>query len=446
MIRNILYSLAIVLISLAQVSAQKKGIVEEVIAVVGDHIVLKSDLDKEFVQLSVQMPEYKGDLRCDLYNQLITQKLLLHKAELDSLVIDDARLEYEISRRIEFYSQQAGGVDRLEDYLGVSVLQYKDEMRDKVRNQMRIQEAQGSMMRDVAISPTEVRKFYNQIPADSIPYFNAQVELGQVMVKPKPSDIADEYAKDLAIKLRKDLISGKRSFCLTAQLYSDDPGSKGECGNLGEFKRGSMVPEFERAAFKLKKDSISKVVKSKFGYHIIQLIERKGNILNARHILVRPKIVSSDYQKTMNELTSITDKIQNGDLTFCEAAQKYSDDEMTKANCGFYTDPNAGTNFLEITDLEPDVAIRLEKMKAGDFSEPHSVPQMDGSTMFRILYLKSEIPPHEADLSKDYQKISTYALEKKKQDTLEEWTKEFKKSLYIKIDKKYEDCAQSKWQ
>jgi len=447
LIKRLTFSLIILLSSVFISSAQKTGIVEEVIAVVGDNIVLKSDLDKEFVQLSIQMPEYEGDLRCDLFGQLITQKLLLHKAELDSLVIDDARLEYEITRRIDFYAQQAGGVDRLEDYLGVSILQYKDEMRSKVRDQMLVQEAQGTMMRDVTISPTEVRKFFNEIPKDSIPYFNAQVELGQIIVKPKPSDIADQYARDLANNLRKDLLSGKRSFCLTASLYSDDGGTKGRCGELGEFKRGSMVPEFERAAFKLKKDSISPVVKSEFGYHIIQLIERKGNILNARHILIRPKIVSSDYQKTMDELKDLTERIQNKEITFCEAAQKYSVDQMTKSNCGFYLDPNAGTNFLEITDLEPDVALRLEKLNAGDFTEPHSVPQQDGSVMFRILYLKSEIPPHQADLAKDYQKISTYALEKKKQDTLDNWSTDFKKSLFIKIDEKYANCSQSaKWQ
>jgi len=159
--------------------AQKTGLIEEVIAVVGDNIVLKSDLDKEFIQMQLQLPQYEGDLRCDLFNQLITQKLLLYKAELDSAIIDDARLEYEIDRRIEFYAQQAGGIDRLEDYLGIPVLQYKNEMREKVRNQMLIQEAQASMLRDLKVSPTEVRKFYNDIPKDSIPYFNAQVEVGR---------------------------------------------------------------------------------------------------------------------------------------------------------------------------------------------------------------------------------------------------------------------------
>jgi len=428
------------------VFAQKTGLIEEVIAVVGDNIVLKSDLDKEFIQMQLQLPQYEGDLRCDLFNQLITQKLLLHKAELDSLIIDDARLEYEIDRRIDFYAQQAGGVDRLEDYLGIPVLQYKNEMREKVRNQMLIQEAQASMLRDMKVSPTEVRKFYNDIPEDSIPYFNAQVEVGQILVTPQPSKISDEYARQRAEDIRKELISGKRSFCLTATLYSDDPGSKNRCGELGEFKRGSMVPEFERAAFKLKKDSISPVVKSQFGYHIIQLIERKGNVLNARHILIRPKIISSDYQRTIGELNGVIDMIKSDSMDFCKAAQKYSEDEATKSNCGLFVDPAAGTNFIEVTELEPDVALQIEKLKAGEYSKPHSVPQMDGSVKFRVLYLKTEVAPHKADLSRDYQKIANYALEKKKQDTINNWSKDFKEQLFIRIDEKYAQCTAGKWQ
>ncbi len=426
--------------------AQKTGLIEEVIAVVGDNIVLKSDLDKEFIQMQLQLPQYEGDLRCDLFNQLITQKLLLYKAELDSAIIDDARLEYEIDRRIEFYAQQAGGIDRLEDYLGIPVLQYKNEMREKVRNQMLIQEAQASMLRDLKVSPTEVRKFYNDIPKDSIPYFNAQVEVGQILVTPQPSKISDEYARQRAEDIRKDLISGKRSFCISATLYSDDPGSKTRCGELGEFKRGSMVPEFERAAFKLKKDSISPVVKSQFGYHIIQLIERKGNVLNARHILIRPKIVSSDYQRTIDELNGVIKMIESDSMDFCRAAQKFSEDEATKSNCGLFVDPAAGTNLIEVTELEPDVALQIEKLKAGEYSKPHSVPQMDGSVKFRVLYLKSEVAPHKADLSKDYQKIANYALEKKKQDTIDNWSREFKEQLFIKIDEKYAQCTAGKWQ
>ncbi|MCB9245081.1 MAG: peptidylprolyl isomerase [Flavobacteriales bacterium] len=428
-------------------AAQPSAVIEEVIAVVGDHIVLKSDLEKEYFQMSLQYPDYQGDLKCDLFQQLLTQKLLLHKAELDSIVIADERLEYEITRRIEFYASQVGGVDRLEDYLGVSVIEYKDQMRQKVKNQMLVQEAQASLLRDLKVSPTEVRKFYNEIPADSIPYFNAQVEVGQIVIKPKPSTVADEYARDLAEKLRADLISGKRKFCITASLYSDDPGSKSRCGELGEFKRGSMVAEFERAAFKLKKDSISPVVKSEFGYHIIQLIERKGNILNARHILIRPKIVSSDYQVTIDQLKDIVRKIKADSMTFCDAAQKYSEDEMTRVNCGILSDPNSGTNLVEITQMDPDIALRLEKLKPGDFTEPHSVPQLDGSVEFRVLYLKHEVPPHKADLTADYQMIANFALEKKKQDTLDKWAEKFRKQLYIKIDDKFAGCPEvAQWQ
>jgi peptidyl-prolyl cis-trans isomerase SurA len=426
--------------------AQPLGVVEEVIAVVGENILLKSDIDKEYFQLSAQYPDYEGDLKCELFDQLITQKLLLYKADLDSIVIADERLEYEINRRLEFYASQAGSIERLEEYLGIPILQYKQEMSEKVKHQMLVQEAQASLLNDVKISPTEVRKFYNEIPEDSMPQFNAEVEVGQILIKPKASPIADKYAKDLAENLRAEIVAGTRDFCITASLYSDDGGNKADCGSLGEFKRGSMVGEFERAAFKLKKDSISPVTKTEFGYHIIQLVERKGDILNARHILIRPKIVSGDYQKTIDDLKGLAKKLRQDSIEFCDAVQQYSDDEVSKVNCGFFTDPNAGTNKIEITDLEPDVALRIDKLQAGEYSEPHSVAQMDGSTAYRILYLKSEIPPHRADLTRDYQKIANFALEKKKQETLQNWSEGFKTKTYIWIDEKYVLCPESeKW-
>jgi peptidyl-prolyl cis-trans isomerase SurA len=416
------------------------GILDEVIAIVGDNIILKSDLDKEYFQLRLQYPEYDGNLKCTLFDQLLTQKLLLHKADLDSIVIEDERLEYEINRRIEYYASQAGSVERLEKYLGIPIIQYKDEMRKKVRQQMLIQEAQASMLNNVKVSPTEVRTFYEEIPLDSMPDFNAEVEVAQLLVKPKPSKAADDYARNTADRLRAEIVSGDKDFCIAVDIYSDDVVSARDCGNLGDFKRGQMVPEFEAATFKLKKGEISPVIKSDFGYHIIQLIERKGEIANARHILIQPKILSSDLEKTMASLQKIKKMVEMDSITWCEAVRKYSEDENSKGSCGFYTDPEVGSAQVEITLLEADVALRIEKLKVGEISAPHSVPQADRSSAYRILYLKSENPPHKASLEKDYQKISVYALEKKKQDVLKTWSVSFRKDLYIWIDDKYFVC------
>ena len=418
----------------------KLGILDEVIDVVGESVILKSDLDKEYYQLITQMPEYNGNLKCELFDQLLSQKLLLHKADLDSIVVADERLEYEINRRIEYYAAQAGGLDKLERYLGISIIQYKDEMRKKVRDQMMIQEAQNALIGDLKVSPTEVRRFFDEIPKDSIPVFSAEVEVAALFIKPTASKVADDYAKTTAEKLRTELISGQRDFCTTAAIYSGDPGSKDNCGDLGEFKRGQMVPEFEAAAFRLKKDSFSKVIKTKYGYHIIQMIERRGEIVRARHILIAPTILTSDHEKALNRLKEIRGYIKSDSVSWCKAVTDYGVEELNPGTCGFYQDPNIGSNIVEITTIDPDVALHLEKMKAGEISEPHAVPQMDGSMAYRILYLKSENPPHPASLERDYQKIAVYALEKKKQDYLDTWAKEFRKRLYIWIDEKYFVC------
>jgi peptidyl-prolyl cis-trans isomerase SurA len=424
----------------AGTKAQKIGVLDEIIAVVGESVILKSDLDKEFYQLLAQYPEYDGNLKCELFDQLLAQKLLLYKADLDSIVVGEDRLEYEINRRIEYYASQAGGIDKLEKYLGIPIIQYKSEMRKKVKEQMLITEAQNSLLGDLKVSPTEVRKFYDEIPDDSIPVFSAEVEVSQLVMKPSPSKVADEYAYETAKKLRGELVRGERDFCLVASIYSGDHGTKDVCGNLGDFKRGQMVPAFEAAAFRLKKDSISKVVKSKFGYHIIQLIERKGEIVNARHILIMPSILNIDHEKTTTELKRIKNLVANDSITWCEAVSTYALEEFSQGGCGFFTDPNIGSTIIEVTALDPEIALRVEKMKPGEVTSPHGVPQPDGTTNYRLLYLKTENPPHKASLDKDYQKIAAYALEKKKQDVLNEWSVSFRKNMYIWIDEKYFVC------
>jgi peptidyl-prolyl cis-trans isomerase SurA len=440
--KNILILLLLTLISglSEEVYGQKIGVLDEVIAVVGENIVLKSDLDRTYYQMSLQYPTYNGDLKCELFDQILTQKLLLYKADFDSLVVAEERVNYEIDRRMDYYANQAGGMQNLEKYLGMSLVEYKTQMRKKMTEEMQIQEAQNSIISELKVSPTEVRKFYEDIPTDSLPDFASEVEVAQLLIAPKPSTAAEKYARETAEKLRAEIVEGSKDFCLTAAIYSDDQGSKGDCGSLGDFKRGQMVPAFEAAVFRLKKDEVSKVVKSQFGYHIIQLIERKGEIANARHILIRPKILTSDLEETSKELSRLRRLIEADSIEWCTAVARYSTDENTQANCGFFVDPNIGTSKIEITALESDVAMRATGLKPGGVSPPHAVPQQDGSTWFRIIYLKSETPPHKASLEKDYQKLSVYALEKKKQDTLNEWSESFRKDVYVWIDEKYLAC------
>lgn len=421
--------------------AQPTGILDEIIAVIGENYVLRSDLETEYVQMKSQYTEVPEDLRCMLFEQIMLQQLMLHKADVDSTYVGEEIIEAELDRRLRFYASQVGGDKKLEKYLGKSLLEYKEEIRPNLEKQLRIQEVQTALMKDIKVSPTEVRNFFEQIPKDSLPVFDSEVEVGQILMTPTASIYAKEYAYSTIEKLRKEILSGKRDFVTTASSYSDDPGSKLKGGELGYFERGQMVPQFEAMAFKLKKDTISPIIETDFGYHILQLIDRKGEKVNVRHILIKPKVLDDDKQQTKDFLINLTARIKADSISFCSAAAKYSEDEYTKDNCGMFTNASLGTNRMEITELEPDIALIVQKLNAGEISKPYEVPNPDGSSSYRIVYLKTEIEPHKADLKLDYQKIQAYALEKKKTDELKAWAERYRKTAYVWIDDQFTECT-----
>ncbi|NUM31770.1 MAG: peptidylprolyl isomerase [Bacteroidetes bacterium] len=422
--------------------AQHKQVIEDIAAVVGENIIVKSEWETEYLQAKEQYTEYNGDLHCEILNQLILQKLMLHKAEIDSIVVSDEQVDYETERKMRYFISQIGDEKKLEQYLGKTILQYKEEIKPKIKQQMLIQEVQKSLLDPVKVTPTEVKNYFDDIPADSLPLFGAEVELGQIIITPKPNKYAKEYAYTLIKKYRDDIIAGKRNFEITAKSFSDDKTSAVNGGELGFFKRGEMVATFEAAAFKLKPDSISPIIETQFGFHILKLIERKGERINVRHILIKPTIINQDLVETEKLLNEIIDKIKKDSLTFCQAANKYSEDEFTKSNCGFFSDPNLGSSKVDIELLDKDIALQIQKMKPGEFSVPALVSMPDGSNAFRILFLKSETKPHKANLKDDYQKIQAFALEKKKQKTLNNWADKYKKNVYIKITETYTNCKE----
>lgn len=426
------------------IRAQEKIILEEVIAVVGDFPTFSSEFEAEYFQAKSQYEGFQGDLRCEMFSKLLTDKLLLQKAKIDSIEVADERVESEIERRLRFYASQIGGDEALEKYLGKSLLAYKEEIRDRIRQQMTAEEVRQKLLADVKVSPTDVKRFFDEIPVDSLPLFDAEVEVGLILLKPEASAYAREYAYNTISRLREEIVSGKRDFGIAAASYSDDLGSRIKNGELGYFSRGQMVPSFERAAYLLKGDSVSPIIETEYGFHILQLIDRKGEKLNVRHILIKPKVVSSDLEAARKKLENTLVEISAGRMDFCKAVQDFSDDDYTKQNCGFYMDPATGVNKIEVTQLEPDIALLVKDLKPGEFSPVLPVAMPDGSTYFRVLYLKSETPPHRANLRDDYQKIQAFALERKKQKTLEDWALEYSKSTYVRLDEKFNHCEQLK--
>ncbi len=421
------------------VKGQPKQVIDEVIAVVGNTPVLRSELDIIISQTDPDI-EITQDMRCAIFKRLLTDKMLLHQAELDSIPLTEEEINDKMDNNLRFFERQMNSRAALEKYLGMSVAEYKMQLRSKVRNQMLIERMEQSIQGNVKITPKEVRAYFQKIPTDSLPFISAEVEVAQIVVKPTFSAEAKEFAKEQLASLRERIMNGE-SFNRLASLYSEDPGSKKTSGLLPEFGRNEMVPEFERTAFTMKKDSISEIIETKYGFHILKLIDKRGERVNVRHILVRPKIIDTDMELAKYKLDSIATILKEKKISFCDAVKYYSEDEETKPNCGFFTEPSLGTQKIPYDYLDKEMANEIGKLKAGEYSEPTLAYLQDGSEYYRMFFLKSESKPHSANLENDWQRIQAQALEVKKKSSLDIWAEQKRKDVYFYISNHYIKCG-----
>jgi peptidyl-prolyl cis-trans isomerase SurA len=417
----------------------KRILVDEVLAVVGDQPILRSDFEAEVAQMTEAGDVITSSSKCEVFEFIIRKKLLLHQAALDSLPVSDEQVEDDLNKRIRFFATQLGGEKNLEEYLGKSIVEYKKEMRTKIKQQLLIRSMEGKILGDIKVSPREVKTYYNGLPKDSIPLIEAEFEVAQLMLKPVISKEANDYAYQQIEQIRNRILAGE-SFAKMARYYSEDDASKINGGDLGEFGRGDMVPEFERIAYKMKEDSISSIFETEYGYHIIQLIERRGDKVHARHILIRPKITSFELIDATEKADSLIKVYQAGDLTFCDLIKKYSEDKQTKGNCGFLSNFQTGSNKVTVNEMDKEMAMVVSKLKPGELSEPIITTMPDKSKVVRVIYLKSEIPPHKASLEEDYPRIQLAALESKSKGVMEEWVNNKLKSTYVHINPNYLYC------
>lgn len=435
----ITFAIALCLAPVSTIAQPGPQVIDEVVAVVGDNYILRSDIEKEFETLKEQMGKdfVHDSLRVDILDQLISKKLLLYKAQLDSVEVGDDQVDAKIDEKLAYILGHFGGDEKaLEKYLGMTVPEFKAKTRSKMREQILIQQMQQQIISEVKVSPAEVRKFFQEMEKDSLPPVPAEVEIGQIMINPKVSDVAWEFAKMEAQNLRSRLIEGE-DFCFLARSYSDDPGSSGKCGELGFFKRGKMVPEFEAAAFRLEKDSFSQIIRSQFGYHILQLLDRRGESVNVRHILITPELLPEDNYAARQKLDSIRTAVLEGRIMFGEAAQLHSEDEYTSSKGGKMMDYTTGETRIPVGNLDKDVFLKIKDLKVGEISQVYSVTGQDGSQSYMIYLLISETPPHLPSLETDYLKIQTAALERKKANALEDWVKKSKELYYIHINERF---------
>jgi peptidyl-prolyl cis-trans isomerase SurA len=418
-------------------------IIDRIVGVVGDNVVMQSEIEVEFSQLRKEYPDANDSFKCEILKQRLNEKVMLGKAQLDSVELSEGRVEQELERRIAYFaSQTPGGVKGLEEYYGKTIAEIKATNREKIRDGLLVEEIRQKALKDVKVSPTDIKKYYDDMAKDdSLPFYSAEVEVAQIVIVPKVSKEAKEIAYEKILELRNRIVAGE-SFNTLALIYSDDKGSAIQGGELGYFGRGQMVPEFEAAAFRLKPDTVSKIIETKFGYHILKLIDRKGDNINARHILIRPKIFASDVEIAKVKLDSILWLIKIDTLTFEKAAKKYSDDEQTKASGGFITETGTGTTHVPIDEIDKSLYFRIEGMKPGEISEPEliTIPGPDREQAWRVLYLKSETKPHRANLKDDYQKFQVMAENRKKAKALSDYISRSKKQFYIHVSDEYKDC------
>ncbi len=428
-----------VLCSVFRVDAQLK-IVDGVVAVVGKNIVLKSDIDNQFYQMKEQgLVEDDAD-KCAIFEELLFEKLLLHQADLDSIEVGEEEVQLTVQRRLDLIQQQIGSKAKMEQYYKKTIIEIEEELAPLVKNQLTAQRMLREVTADVEITPSEVRAFYKALPQDSLPLIDAEVEYAKITRFPKPTPEAVAAAIQQLNDLRQRVEDGS-SFSTMAVLYSEDPGSAKAGGKYEGIQRGQFVKEFEAVAFNLKQGEISEPFKSEYGYHIVQLLKRRGEELDLRHILIKPKISQEDLANTKDFMDSIRNLIVEKELTFDQAAERFSSDENSKLNGGISVNPQTGDPRWEIGQLDQTVFNVLNGLTVGRVSPPSFFRTPDGKEGYRLLKLNDKSQPHRADLRSDYQRIQQAALQEKNQEATQDWIREKLSTTYVRVNNDYINCT-----
>ena len=434
------FIISLLILTLPILTFSQDKVIDQVVATVGKNIILESDIESQYYQFRMQgnISGGESNVKCEILESLLFQSLLLNKAEVDSIEITESEIEQTMDQRLRYFIAQFGSKEAFEDYYGKTVIEFKEEFRDEIKNQLLIESAQRSITENVNITPSEVRKFFKNIPTDSLPLINSEVIIGQIVKNPPISIEQKLIIKEKLRGLRERILHGE-SFSTLAILYSEDPESAKKGGELGLYGRGELYPEFEAIAFKLKKGEVSEIVETEAGFHIIQFVERKGEYVNVRHILLRHKVSPEDLSLAKQKLDTVAMLIKSDSLTFDEAVIKYSDDP-SKNNGGLLINPMTGTIRFEVTQLDPSVSFVIDKLKVGQISQPVLMETEDKREAFRILYLKKRTLPHRANLEDDYNTIMDWAQQDKQQKAFADWVKKKVKKTYVNIIDKYKDC------
>ena len=433
------YLSLLVLLFLASYASAQKNVIDKIIAVVGEEIVLKSDIENQFLHEQSQgLVNSSADSRTRILENLLVQKLLVAQAKIDSIEVTDTEVENALNSQLEQYVQHIGSRERLETYFGKSYEDIKNEMRNPLREQMITQRMQSKIVENVRVTPSEVRYFYRKFNKDSLPEVPDKYEIQQIVIKPRISDTEKERIRNRLRDFRDEILAGKQTFNTLAVLYSEDPGSAAKGGELGYQTKSALAPAFAEAAFSLKPGRVSKIVETEFGFHILQYIDRQGDKVNVRHILLRPRISDEERQEAIQHLDTVLTYIHKGEATFEEAAAYFSMDKKTRNNGGLIFNEKDADSKLPRETIEGEMARQVNKLKVGEISSPF-LDQTRTGEEYKVIKIKAYYPSHTANLDDDWISFENGLKSKKQQEVLDKWIKEKQANTYIHIDEDYKN-------
>ena len=417
-------------------------ILDRVVAVVGEFVILQSDIESLKLQNKAQGISLPGDEKCAILENFLSEKLLLNQAKIDSIEISESSVEMELDNRLSYFISMIGSPEALEEYFGKSILEIKEDMRSAVRDASITRQMQSTITGDVTVTPSEIKEYYNGLSKDSVPYIDSKVELSQIVQYPPVDEDAIFEVKQTLLDLRRRILDGDK-FTTLAVLYSEGPSaSKG--GEIGFMGKGELDAEYAKAAFSLKAGGVSTIVESSFGYHIIQLIERREERVNTRHILMKPNVKPEAIRATTRKLDSIANLVRTDSVEFDLAARIYSQDINTAVNGGIMVNPATNTTAFSLDELQPAEFIALRDLKVGEITEAFKSEDENGKEVYKIVRLRNRSSPHRANLKDDYIVLKEMALGMKKMEVFQLWIDEKIEETYVNVDNSFAGCQFSR--
>ncbi len=420
---------------------QPGQIIDRIIGVAGNEILLHSELEAAILQMTEGKGKVTAAQRCELYENLLYEKLLLNQSKVDSIEVSDAEVQMQVARRLEYFVQMFGSVEEFEKYYGKTQSQLKDEYFDMIKDQLLVQRMEEQITKNVKVTPSDIQRYYNSVPNDSLPLIGEQIQYSKIVMNPKIRETEKQKIIHFLDSVRTNLVNGKTSMTLEAAKWSEDPGSKYKGGCYPMQRKGSFVPEYEAAVANTPEGTYSPVFSSTYGFHIVKVVEKRGEFYESCHILMSPKTMADDLDNARRALERLLPILRTDSITFQDAVLRFSTDEETKNQFGKVINPNTLGTKHEVSGLTPEMNLTLMNLKKGQISEPILVTSQDGKQSYAVFKLDEKTPAHRANIKDDYEIFKAVAEQEVKRKETDKWVKKKIADTYIKVDAEYVNCT-----